>query len=191
MQEILDNNLVAAREFGEDQDPDFDEEVRMADEELKYFLWLDSERSSLFFARHVLLCEGASEKVYFDYLADNEWGFLRESRVYVLDCLGKYNIHRFIHLLTELGIPHSVVFDGDNDREHHSTWNGIIADSSTQLTHTIHQFTEDLEAFLGIPKPQGRNDLKPINIIKHYVDGLIGENKKDDLECIVKRLIGV
>ena len=70
----MDNNLAAARAFGEDAEPAFDQQARMADEELG-ILWLDSERSSLFFARHVLLCEGASEKVYLDYLADNEWGF--------------------------------------------------------------------------------------------------------------------
>ena len=191
MQEVLDNNLVAARKFGEDQDPNFDEELRMADEELRYFLWLDSERSSLFFARHVLLCEGASEKIYFDYLADNEWGFLRESRVYILDCLGKYNLHRFIHLLTELGIPHSVIFDGDNNRGIHATWNRIVTSASTSLTSGVHQFAEDLEEFLGIPKPQGRSDLKPINIIKRHVDGLIDGQKKSDLEAIVKGLVGV
>ena len=191
MKQILNNNLVAARAFGEDQDPNFDEEIRMADEELKYFLWLDTERSSLFFARHVLLCEGASEKIYLDYLADNEWGFLRESRVYVLDCLGKYNLHRFIHLLTELGIPHSVMFDGDNNRSDHAVWNQIVRDASTALTLGIHQFEEDLEAFLAIPKPQGRNDLKPINIIKHHVDGLIDGQKKRDLEKLVRGLIGI
>ncbi len=188
---ILNNNLVAAREFGEDQDPNFDEEVRMADEELKYFLWLDSERSSLFFARHVLLCEGASEKIYLDYLADNEWSFLREARVYVLDCLGKYNLHRFIHLLTELGIPHSVLFDGDNNNGIHATWNSIVNDASTALTLKVHQFPQDLEDFLDIPTPQGRNDLKPINIIKHHVEGLIEHQKKAELENIVKELIGV
>lgn len=191
LQEVLDNNLVAARKFGEDQDPDFDEQVRLSDEELRYFLWLDSERSSLFFARHVLLCEGASEKIYFDYLADNEWGFLRDSRVYVLDCLGKFNLHRFIHLLTELGIPHSVVFDGDNGRKHHAIWNQIVNDASTPLTNGIHQFDEDLEDYLGIPKPQGRNDLKPINIIKHHIDGLIDVQKRDGLEGIVRGLVGV
>lgn len=191
MQEVLDNNLVAARIFGEDQDPNFDEEVKMADEKLKYFLWLDSERSSLFFARHVLLYEGAPEKVYFDYLADTEWDFLRNSRVYILDCLGKYNIHRFIHLLTELGIPHSVIFDGDNNYRDHAKWNGIISDASTPLTSGIHQFTGDLEDFLGIPKPKDRNDLKPINIIKHHIDGLIDQHKKSDLELIIKQLIGV
>lgn len=64
LQDVLENNLIAARTFGEDQSPDFDEHIRISDEELKYFLWLDSERSSLFFARHVLLCEGASEKYF-------------------------------------------------------------------------------------------------------------------------------
>lgn len=191
MREVLGNNLVAAKAFGEDKDPNFDEEIRMADEELKYFLWLDTERSSLFFARHVLLCEGASEKVYLDYLADNEWDFLRESRVYVLDCLGKYNLHRFIHLLTELGIPHSVIFDGDNSKGNHAVWNQIVCDASTKLTLGIHQFDEDLESFLGIPKPRGRDDLKPINIIKHHVDGLIDEKKKQDLEALVRKLIGL
>lgn len=190
LRSVLANNLVAAKRFGEDQDPNFDEEIRMSDEELKYFLWLDAERSSLFFARHVLLCEGASEKIYFDYLADNEWSFLRSARVYTLDCLGKFNIHRFMHLLTELGIPHSVLFDSDKNRRQHAIWNSIVTDASTHLTNKIYQFDIDLEDFLGIPKPEGRNDLKPINIIKHHIDGLIDTQKKGDLEQIIKELIG-
>ncbi|MDE0158608.1 MAG: AAA family ATPase [Candidatus Dadabacteria bacterium] len=36
---------------------------KLEEEALKYFLWLDSERSSLFFAKKVIVCEGASEKV--------------------------------------------------------------------------------------------------------------------------------
>ncbi|SMO51848.1 Predicted ATP-dependent endonuclease of the OLD family, contains P-loop ATPase and TOPRIM domains [Alcanivorax sp. DSM 26295] len=191
LQELLDNNLVAARAFGEDAEPAFDQQARMADEELRYFLWLDSERSSLFFARHVLLCEGASEKVYLDYLADNEWGFLRDSRVYVLDCLGKYNLHRFIHLLTELGVPHSVLFDGDNDRGKHQKWNQIVNDAATHLTLGIHQFDEDLEGFLGIEKPADRPDLKPINVIKSHVSGSIDPIKKHDLENIVREIMNV
>ena len=63
--------------------------------------------------------------------------------------------------------------------------------ASTSLTSGVHQFAEDLEEFLGIPKPQGRSDLKPINIIKRHVDGLIDGQKKSDLEAIVKGLVGV
>lgn len=196
LQEILSNNLVAARLSGEHEDPDFDEEVRISDEAIKYFLWLDSERSNLFFARHVLLCEGPSEKVYLDYLADREWSFLRENRVYVLDCVGKFNIHRFIHLLTELGIPHSVLFDGDNDQKNrhidHSMWNRLINDAKTPLTKGIHQFQVDLEEFLVIEKPNNkRGDLKPINVIKKHVAGDIPGNKLEELKAIVCGLTSV
>lgn len=37
-------------------------------EAIRYSLWLDTERSSLFFADMVLICEGATEKVFIDYL---------------------------------------------------------------------------------------------------------------------------
>lgn len=191
LQAVFDDNLVAARFFGEDASPDFDHMARMADEELRYFLWLDSERSSLFFARHVLLCEGASEKIYLDYLADSEWSFLRDYRVYVLDCLGKFNLHRFMHLLTELGVPHSVLFDGDNDRKGHHKWNEIVHDAATHLTTGIYQFDDDLEGFLDISKPVGRNDLKPINVIKSHVSGAIDSSRKDDLENIIRDVMNI
>lgn len=195
LDKILSNNLVAARLTGEDQDEKFDEEVRMSDEAIKYFLWLDSERSSLFFARHILLCEGASEKTYLDYLADSDWKFLREHRIYILDCVGKFNIHRFIHLLTELGIPHSVLFDGDNDRKgriDHQMWNQLINDARTPITTGIHQFQSDLEDFLEIDKPEiTRNDLKPINVIKKHVSGEITEQKQQALKDIVLQITGV
>ncbi|WP_281245976.1 ATP-dependent nuclease [Oceanisphaera psychrotolerans] len=196
LQEILSNNLVAARLSGENKDPDFDEEVRVSDEAIKYFLWLDSERSNLFFARHVLLCEGPSEKIYLDYLADREWAFLRNNRVYILDCVGKFNIHRFIHLLTELGIPHSVLFDGDNDQKNkfidHSMWNRLINDAKTPLTKGVHQFQVDLEEFLNIEKPNSkRGDLKPINVIKKHVSGEIAMDKLEELKAIVHGITSV
>lgn len=195
LDEILSNNLVAARLTGEDQDEDFDEEIRMSDEAIKYFLWLDSERSSLFFARHVLLCEGTSEKTYLDYLAESDWKFLREHRIYILDCVGKFNIHRFIHLLTELGIPHSVLFDGDNDKRgriDHQMWNQLINNARTPITTGIHQFQSDLENFLQIDKPdRTRNDLKPINVIKKHVGGEIPKEKQRALKEIVLQITGV
>lgn len=195
LDEILSNNLVAARLTGEDQNDDFDEEIRMSDEAIKYFLWLDSERSSLFFARHVLLCEGASEKTYLDYLADSDWKFLREHRIYILDCVGKFNIHRFMHLLTELSIPHSVLFDGDDDRRgriDHQMWNQLINDARTPITTGIHQFQSDLEDFLEIEKPdRTRNDFKPINVIKKHVGGDVSEQKQQALKEIVLKITGV
>lgn len=191
---VLADNLIPARAHGLDQNSDFDEEERAADEAIKYFLWLDAERSSLFFARHVLLCEGASEKVFFDYIADDDWKFLRDGRVYVLDCLGKFNIHRFVGLLSALGLPHSIIFDGDNNRRNaqvdHGLWNQLIHECRTDLTTGIFQFEDDLEGFLGIEKPQrSRGDLKPVNVIKKYRDGEIGEGRLDELKTIVRQVL--
>lgn len=192
LDEILDNNLMAARYFGEDQDPSFDEQARLADEEIRYFLWLDSERSSLFFARRVLLCEGTTEKVYFDFLADNGWDFLRNERVYVLDCLGKFNLHRFIHLLSELGVPHGVIFDGDNNRQKHRIWNQIVQDASTDLTVDVCQLEEDLEAFLGVDKPaHARNDYKPVNLLKKHWEGAVDPERLKALEGAVRSVLGL
>lgn len=183
---VLNENLVAARAFGNDQEPDFDEQVQVAREAIKYFLWLDSERSSLFFARHVLVCEGPTEKVFFDYLADTDWHFLRKNRVYVLDSIGKFNIHRFVNLLSQLKIPHSVIFDGDADRGRHAKWNQIITGSKTAYTTGLYQFDVDLEAYLGVEKPQGnRSDLKPLNMITQFVEGSIPNAKIEKLKQII------
>ncbi|EHZ2572921.1 AAA family ATPase [Vibrio parahaemolyticus] len=194
LKEILSNNLVAARVHGEDKSPEFDEEVRAADEAIKYFLWLDTERSNLFFARHVLLCEGPSEKVLLDCLADSDWEFLREQRVYILDCVGKFNLHRFMHLLNVLGIKHSVLFDGDNDAVNkfinHKVWNGIIQGAKTPCTTGLHQFESDLEDFLQIPKPdKKRSDLKPINVLKAHHENALDAGRLSMLKEVIRDLV--
>ncbi len=187
---VLGENLAAARAFGEDQNPDFDEQVRTANEAIKYFMLLDSERSSLFFARHVLVCEGPTEKVFFDFLADSDWRFLRTNRVYILDTIGKFNIHRFVNLLSQLKIPHSVIFDGDEDRKHHATWNQVISDSRTAYTKGIHQFESDLEDYLEVEKPD-RRDLKPLNLITKFAEGNVANAKIEELKSIILNISGL
>lgn len=95
----------------------YDEERLKEEESIRYFLWLDSERASSFFANVVLICEGASEKVLIDYLIKNKWEDIRTKKVYVLDAMGKYNIHRYMNLFKNLGIRHSVIVDGDPDKK--------------------------------------------------------------------------
>jgi len=79
---------------------------RCMEEAIRYSLWLDSERASSFFADIVLICEGAAEKTFIDYMIKNEWIDLREKKIYVLDAMGKFNIHRYMNLFKELGIYH-------------------------------------------------------------------------------------
>ena len=98
----------------------------MEEEAIRYQLWLDSERCCAFFADVVLICEGATEKVFIDYLIKNQWNDLRENRIYVLDSMGKYNIHRYMNLFKELGIHHSILYDKDENESIHEIINLFI-----------------------------------------------------------------
>ena len=160
---------------------------KLEEEALKYFLWLDSERSSLFFAKKVIVCEGASEKVFIDYLFDKCWPEFREKHVYLLDALGKFNIHRYMALLTALGIEHSVLFDSDQNSEIHGIVNSFIQDQKTDFTKNIHAFEKDFEEFLGIEKPK-RRDLKPLNIIVKYQNQKISSGKLTKLKAILEKM---
>ena len=160
---------------------------KLEEEALRYFLWLDSERASLFFARKVIICEGASEKIFIGYLFDEKWREFRKQHVYLLDALGKYNIHRYMTLLTALGIEHSVLFDSDQDEGIHKIVNSFIEGRRTEFTRAIRSFDDDFEGFLGIAKPD-RKDLKPLNIMVRYQKNEISNEKLDELRTMLEEM---
>ncbi|CAN2046288.1 putative ATP-dependent endonuclease of the OLD family [Candidatus Magnetomoraceae bacterium gMMP-1] len=160
---------------------------KLEEEAVKYFLWLDSERAAMFFAKKVIICEGASEKVFIDYLLDEYWPELRAKHIYLLDTLGKFNIHRYITLMTALGIQHSVMLDSDEDAGIHGIINSFIEQKRTEFTKTIYAFENDFESFLGIEKPK-RKDLKPLNIIVKHQKGEISDDKLAELRGIIETM---
>ncbi len=166
-----------------------DIDLKLEQEKFKYILWLDSERTSLFFAKHILICEGASEKVFLDYLINNndEWKNLKDKHIYILDSLGKFNIHRFMNLFNYLGINHSVLMDSDDD-EIQTLVNDFINESKNDFTKKIHYFNKDLENFLNIETPK-RKDLKPLNIMHKYKNGEISSEKLSEFKRIIEDLI--
>jgi len=153
-------------------------------------LWLDSERCSAFFADIVLICEGSTEKVFIDYLIKNKWDDIREKRIYVLDTMSKFNIHRYMNLFKELGIYHSVLADRDEDENVHEYINQFIEDQKNDYTRSIDFFDKDIESFLGIGSPpSNRRDKKPLNVMWHYFKGKIGEDKIEALKNKVEKLL--
>ncbi|MDD4439217.1 MAG: AAA family ATPase [Tissierellia bacterium] len=165
---------------------DKDDEIILAEEAIKFSIWLDTERSSMFFAKHILICEGASEKAFIDYLMNTEWIDLKERHIYCLDALGKYNIHRYISLLSKFGLSYSVLMDFDEDKKQHKYINQFIKDKAVK----VYGFDKDFESFLGVtPVPSNRNDLKPLNVLKNNEDGLIAQEKIDELKTIILGLI--
>jgi predicted ATP-dependent endonuclease of OLD family len=167
------------------------DELKSFDFEAKavcYSLWLDSERCSAFFADTVLICEGATEKTFINYLLKNKWNDLQK-KIYVLDAMGKYNIHIYMNLFKELGIRHSVLADTDQNNKHHTFVNQFIESQRNEFTIDIHFFDNNLEAFLNI-SPCGERWKKPVNVIWNYLNGKIPRQKIDELQQIIKKVIG-
>lgn len=154
---------------------------KIDDESFRYSLWLDTERASAFFAKHVLICEGATEKVIFDYLIANSWEELQKKQIYVLDSMGKFNIHRYMNLFSELGINHYVLYDGDGEIIGQQAVNKYINENKNEFTNGIDFFDEDMESFLGYEAPK-RKDIKPLTALSKLANEEIPEDKIHDLK---------
>jgi len=186
---LLQNNTVSddlknkiRKEHLGEANPDINNKLK--EESFKYFLWLDAERASSFFASHVIVCEGATEKIVFDYLINNQWGELKKKQIYVLDSLGKYNIHRFMNLFGKMGIYHSVIYDGDKKKEVQQIINEYIRNNKNTFTINIDFFENEFETELGIRTPH-LNYLKPLNALMKIVNK---EVKKDKIDSLKKRI---
>jgi putative ATP-dependent endonuclease of OLD family len=183
--ELFNNNLGLLKYL---EGEEIDDSERLFEESFKYFLWLDSERSSAFFSKHVIICEGATEKAFFDLMLNSKWIELKDKQIYFLDCLGKYNIHRFMNIFGELGIKHSVLFDSDKNKGKHAKINEFINNNRNLYSHRIEMFEDDLESFLNVEKPE-RQDLKPLNLLLKYESGVISNEKIDELKELIIKLI--
>lgn len=145
-------------------------------EAVKYFLWLNPDRCGMFFANHVLIVEGPSEQAFINKLLGDSKIKLPSDGLYVLDSIGKFNIHRFINLLAALGIPHSVIHDDDGNKDHHAEVNQLIQHSQSGLTTAIVAVPGDVEALLGVPKPKS-DHRKPQHLLYLHETGQIAEDK--------------
>lgn len=74
---------------------------------------LDGQRAAAFFADRVIVVEGFSDVVFFNWL--RRQGLIQRigANVGVLDAFGKYELHRAATTLSMFQIPHVVIWDGD------------------------------------------------------------------------------
>jgi len=148
-------------------------------EAIKQFLWFNPDRAAVFFANHVLLVEGPTEVALIQRLISEGKLANADCGLYVLDCLGKYNLHRFMNLLSRLGLSHSVVHDDDDNNGEHADINKLIQDSrNDDFTSSIEVINGDLERYLGVGKPVS-NHRKPQHMLYYYETGRIEESKLD------------
>ncbi len=74
--------------------------------------WINPERSELFFAKKVILVEGATDKTIIPRLAKTTGHFKYEYTV--IECGGKDSIKLYIKLLNSFRIPYVAVYDQDH-----------------------------------------------------------------------------
>jgi len=167
------------------------EEIAFQHEKFRYQLWLDSERASMFFAERVLLVEGATEKALFNYLLANQWYDLSKYRIFVVDALGKYNFHRYLALFECFGIPHGIVFDDDDSKDHHDAVNQFIISKKNQFTLADPVcFPGCLEKFLGLAL-SARDDQKPLEILRAIDENKLSEIQLRGLKEIFCNALGI
>jgi hypothetical protein len=165
------------------------DDVRPEMEAVKHFLWLNSDRSGVFFANHALLVEGPTEVALINKLIDDGRINGANCGLQVLDCLGKYNIHRFMNLLGHLGIAHSVIHDDDDNVDEHADLNLLIRSSKhATLTLSIHAIAQDVETFLNIPSAVSAHR-KPQHVLFLYSEGRIDAEKLAAFCSIVERCL--
>jgi predicted ATP-dependent endonuclease of OLD family len=157
-------------------------------EAVKYFLWLDSERCGMFFAKQVLLIEGPTERMLFNYLFDTGLIEMPSGGIFVLDCLGKFNIHRFMNILGPFKIQHSVLFDGDDGKAPHNDIKKLIEESKNEYTGKIDVFPNDIEDFLSVDKSR-KPHRKPQHLMLKLKEGKVSEEKIELLINKIKKLI--
>lgn len=152
-------------------------------EVIKYFMWLDPNRCGMFYAAHVLLVEGATEAVFINYLIKKNILKARPG-TFVLDCLGKFNIHRFMQILSEMKVSHSVLFDDDNGKDIHPQLDVFIRSFQTAFTQKIDVLQGCIEDMLGVASKISRHR-KPQHLIYLYQHNKIN---KAELNAFIQKV---
>ena len=157
-------------------------------EALRYFLCLNAERSNAFFASNTILVEGASEVGLINrFIADGT--ILNAAGVCVFDCIGKYNVHRFMNLFGKLGITHTVIIDDDcnkkgDELKFQKEINEMINSSKNSYTTNVVTVPGNLEQLLGIATTSNGNQ-KPQNILFKYDNDEIPKENIDKFINII------
>ncbi len=154
-------------------------------EAVKYFLWLNPDRCGMFFANHVLIVEGPSEQALINKLLGDRRIKRPADGLYVLHGMGKYNIHRFMNLLTHMGISHAVLHDDDRGKDEHADLNQLIMNSRSSITRSVKAIAGNLENLLGVPAPKS-DHRKPQHLLYLYENGGITQDKLREFCAIIE-----
>jgi len=155
---------------------DLDKAAMMAT--LKTELWMQATRTTAFFSQRVILVEGPSETALYSYLITRDLLRPPICGLSVIDCMGKFNIHRFVAILGAFGIDHAVLYDGDSGASHDREVTAAIENAKNTFTKRIIRLANDLESELGIqPLRRCESYRKPQYILYNLASGRVNLSK--------------
>jgi len=154
--------------------------------QFKMVRFFNPERNELFFARKVILVEGATEKVVLPLLARRIGIF--DHSVSIIDCGGKFNLTLYMEVLNAFGISYLVIHDedpidsqlkprgskhdGDRLREAQRLFkeNERIKDALNHIIGKAQEIPGEFEELLGISSNQAEKLGKPLAAVEKYAN---------------------
>lgn len=153
-----------------------------ADEEKKLFdmtYWINPDRGELFFAKKVILVEGATEKTILPLLAQS-LGIFRYDYT-IIDCGSKEAISAYIKLLNKFSINYVVVYDKDNQKDKSTEQKKCANELSNKIESFIDKkigisviFDNDIEEELGFEEKSKKG--KPYKAVKFVLSDVYKVN---------------
>lgn len=152
--------------------------------------FFNPDRNELFFARKVVLVEGATEKSTLPLIARHIGCF--DHRVSIIDCGSKFNLTLYMEVLNAFRIPYLVIhdedpidpelkpggakYDSDKFREAKQTFEESqrIKDTADSTIGGVRQIPGEFEKLLGISKTQADKLGKPFAAVEKYAQEGVG-----------------
>ena len=124
-----------------------------------------------YFSKVVVLGEGASENVLFDYI-ENEIhpNWIREHQVGFITCMGKSTMPLYFIFLNQLGVKTFVLYDYDNqDNVVHKAYKEGFDNyyQSHKSLFGSYYLKPDLEGYLNIDFTKVQSIIKPVHIFNY------------------------
>jgi predicted ATP-dependent endonuclease of OLD family len=151
----------------------FNDELFTDLEEKKKFnlsYWINPDRSELFFAKKVILLEGATDKSVLPLLAKRLNSFKYDYTL--IDCGSKDNIPQYIRLLNNFKINYVAVYDKDHQAGKNQQAIECANNSSTAIENVILSslgssviFENDIEEELGMTEKASNKAYKAISFV--------------------------
>lgn len=151
----------------------YQEEILEEDEKKNFQLvsWINQDRAELFFAKKVILLEGATEKTVIPYIAKKLGVFKYEYTL--IDCGSKNNIPSYVKLLEKFKIPYIAVYDKDHQTRKQQDAIDVADRDSQKIEDLIDTgesiiFENDIEEELGM---SAGTSSKPFIALQEVSDG--------------------